>query len=491
MFDNTKKGDMMKRLKILWICFAVITGFLLTRVFYFGVIRNEELTEDVISQRTERVEFTSPRGIIYDRNMIKITDAKMKLVVKDGKPYYVGNRTNNILSHVIGYISADGKGSGMEGAFDYVLSADKSSSISYLKDINNNKISEGYAINLDNTYRGISLTIDYHVQEIAEKAMDNYSINGAVIIADCQSGQILAMASRPNYDADNLSEYLDGIDGELLNKAVLQYNPGSVFKIVLATAFLENHYNDEIKFECKGKTEIDGIEFVCHKEEGHGIQTLDEAFANSCNCAFYQIGAIIGAKEIYKYSSEYGMGADILHINGISEDVGYIPPNSENAADLANISIGQGTVMATPLQVADMLCTICNGGVRNQLTLVKGIVDNAGKCAETYSSGIVRVISETTARRIMDMMNLAVSQGTGIKAQPEYCTAGGKTGSAETGWEKDGKLMQQGWFAGYFPTDKPQYVCVIIAENGISGSESACPVFRRIGDEMYRAGYLN
>lgn len=481
---------MMKRLKILWACFAVITGFLLTRIFYFGVVRNEDLTEDVISQRTESVEFTSPRGIIYDRNMIKITDAKMKLAVKDGKPYYVGSRTNNILSHVIGYISADGTGSGIEGAFDYVLSADKSSSISYLKDINNNKISQGYAINVDNTYRGISLTIDYHVQEIAEKVMDNYSINGAAIIADCRSGEILAMASRPNYDADNLTEYLDGTDGELLNKAVLQYNPGSVFKIVLATAFLENHYNDEIKFECTGKMEIDGIEFVCHKEEGHGIQTLEQAFANSCNCAFYQIGSIIGAEEIYKYSCEYGMGTDILHINGIAEDAGYIPANSENAADLANISIGQGTVMATPLQIADMLCTICNGGVRNQLTLVKGIVDDDGICAETASSELGRVTSETTTRRLMDMMSLAVSKGTGGNAQPQYCGAGGKTGSAETGWEKDGKLMQQGWFAGYFPANNPQYVCVVIAEDGISGSESACPVFRCIGDEMYRSGYV-
>ena len=455
VFDNTKKGDIMKRLKILCTCFGVALTLLLLRIFYFGVMKNEEFTKSVIAQRTASVSFTSPRGIIYDRNMIKITDSKMKLVVKDGKPYYVENQTNNILSHVIGYISADGKGSGIEGAFDYVLSADESSSISYLKDINNNKISQGYAINVEKSYGGISLTVDYHIQKITEEAMDSCGINGAVIVADCKSGEILAMASRPNYDASRLVDYLDGTDGELLNKCILQYNPGSVFKIVVATAFLENHYNDEILFECSGKTEIDGIEFVCHKEEGHGLQTLEQAFANSCNCAFYELGAGVGTEEIYKYATDYGMGAEVLRINGIYEDVGYIPSNTANLAELANISIGQGDVMVTPLQIADMLCTICNGGVRNQLTLVNGIVDDEGMCMETESTELGRVISETTARRLQDMMNIAVSEGTGINAQLIYCGAGGKTGSAETGWEKEGKLMQQGWFAGYLPAQKP------------------------------------
>lgn len=467
------------------------TALLVSRIFYFGVIRNEELTESVIAQRTESVDFTSPRGIIYDRNMIRITNAKMKLVVKDGKPYYVGSRTNNILNHVIGYISADGKGSGIEGAFDYVLSSDESSSISYLKDINNNMVSQGYAINVDNSYSGISLTIDYHIQKIAEEAMDNFGINGAVIVADCKSGEILAMASRPNYDSANLADYLDGTDGELLNKAILQYNPGSVFKIVLAAAFLENHYNDEMVYECRGKTEIDGIEFVCHKEEGHGIQNLEQAFANSCNCAFYQLGAVVGAEEIYKYSTDFGIGSEALRINGIAEDTGYIPASSAGLAELANISIGQGDVMVTPLQIADMLCTICNGGMRNQLTLVKGIVDDEGVCMEVHGTELGRVISETTARRLTDMMNMAVEEGTGTNARPEYCGAGGKTGSAETGWKKDGKLMQQGWFAGYFPAQNPQYVCVIIAEDGTSGSDSACPVFRYVGNEMYTSGFVN
>ncbi len=472
----------MKRLKILCVVFAVAISLLTSRIFYLCTVKNKAYTKSVMAQRTQYVEFKSPGGIIYDRNMIKITNADMRLVVKDGTPYYVDTRKNNILSHVIGYISPDGKGSGIEGAFDYVLSSDNNSTISYLKDINNNKISEGYSVNTEKNYAGVSLTINYHIQKITEQAMDKFSINGAAVVADCQTGEILAMASRPNYDASSLADYLDGTDGELLNKSILQYNPGSVFKIIAAAAFIENHYNDEMRFNCTGKTEIDGIEFVCHKEEGHGVQTLEEAFANSCNCAFYEIGAIVGIDEIHQYAAEFGIGTDVLHINSLYEDSGYVPEYCTSNADMANISIGQGNVMVTPLQIADILCTVCNGGTRNQLALIKGIVDSDGLCMSTDTSQLGRITSETTSRRLLEMMNTAVSDGTGSSAMPNLCTAGGKTGSAETGWEKDGELMQQGWFAGYFPADSPQYVCVVIAENGISGSESACPVFREIAD---------
>ena len=145
--------------------------------------------------------------------------------------------------------------------------------------------------------------------------------------------------------------------------------------------------------------------------------------------------------------------------------------------------------MATPLQIADVLCTICNGGVRNQLTLIKGMVDKKGSCTEILGADLGCVISETTARRLTDMMNMAVKCGTGMSAQLDGCAAGGKTGSAETGWLKDGAVMQQGWFAGYFPAQNPRFLCVVLAENGISGSDSACPVFKKIGNEMIKSGF--
>lgn len=435
-----------------------------------------------LAQRTEKIEIKSPRGIIYDRNMIKLADSEMKLILKDGKPYYTDKRTRGILNHVIGYISGDGSGCGIEGAFDYVLSSRGNSSVSRIKATDKQR--DGYSFDIDKNYGGVCLTIDYHIQKITEEAMDNHNINGAAIVADCSNGEIVAMASRPDFDRQRLADYLDGTDGELINKAIVQYNPGSVFKIVVAAAALENVVDKEVTYECTGKLNIGGIDFVCHKEDGHGKINLSEAFAQSCNCVLYQVGMELGIEQIHRYAMAFGIGKEVLNINGIAEGKGFVPAGSVTLGELANVSIGQGEVMITPLQVADIVCTICNGGTRKQLTLIKGVVGDDGMCNEVGTAELGRVISRTTARRLMEMMCAVVEDGTGSGAKVEGFGAGGKTGSAETGWEKDGQLMQQGWFAGFFPKDNPRYVCVVISENGKSGSDSACPVFKEIGNRV-------
>lgn len=438
------------------------------------------MTEKVLAQRTQNVQIKSPRGIIYDRNMIKITSGETNVSVKDKKAYYSDAGNGGFLSHVIGYMSLGGSGYGLESAFDDILKSTSSSSFSYLKDIFDNQTSKGYKINIEKNYGGIALTIDYHIQKTVEDVLDRHKTNGAVIVADCKTGEILAMASRPNFDRNNLEKYLDGKDGELINRCITAYNPGSVFKIIVAAASFEEGINEDKIYRCDGKTEIDGAEFVCHKKDGHKDQSLKEAFANSCNCAFYEIGNEIGTENIYKYSSLFGIGDEVLKINGIKEDFGNVPKTSGKREN-ANISIGQGDVMVTPLQIADILCTVCNGGIRNQLSLIYAYVGSDGNMQKIMPSTVGRVISNTTARKLMDLMRYAVQNGTGNSANVTNFGAGGKTGSAETGWSKGGEIMQHGWFAGFFPSDNPRYVCVVLAENGKSGTDSASPLFSEIG----------
>ena len=159
----------MKRVKIVFSIFLAAAVLLTARLFYIGVIKNGTLTEQAVAQRTQSISFESPRGIIYDRNMVRITNAQMELVCSGDNPYYIDEKSGGFLSHVIGYISPDGKGSGIEGAFDYVLAPDGKSKISYLKDINNNRISKGYAVDTKKSYKGIALTIDSHIQKITER----------------------------------------------------------------------------------------------------------------------------------------------------------------------------------------------------------------------------------------------------------------------------------------------------------------------------------
>ncbi|MBR0278179.1 MAG: penicillin-binding protein 2 [Clostridia bacterium] len=471
----------MKRLKI-FVIFMIFAAMALTfRLAYICIVKKEDYSQKAVGQRVERLKYSGIKGVIYDRNMISITDYN-NITVKDGKLFFQGNKTNNLLSHVIGYVSDDGKGSGIIGAFADALSNGEKA-VSCLKGPDG-KVPDGYLYQRDSRYSGISLTIDYHMQKIAENAMDKYGIKGAAVVADCKTGEILAMASRPNFDKNNIAKYLNGTEGELVNKAISAYNPGSVFKIAVAAAALETSLNEERTYSCSGETEIDGRAFACHKEDGHGTLNVKEAFANSCNSAFYSIGIETGADMICKYARLFGFGKEVLKINGICEDEGVIPSGDYTDAQTANISIGQGDVMVTPLQVADMMCTICNGGIRNQMKIIRGFVDADGKCRPTDPVQTGRVISKSTADKIISMMIEAVKSGTGIEAQIEKYGAGGKTGSAETGWEKDGELMTQGWFAGFFPAEEPKYVCVVVAENGKSGSKSACPVFRQIGEDI-------
>lgn len=425
-----KNNIRLKTVKIL--IFSIISAVFL-RMFYISVLKHKDYS-DAVAVQTASVY--KNRGIIYDRNMIKL-------------------RENSSLKHLLGYVSANGN-YGIEKAFDKELS--------HCAD-----------------YGGISLTIDYHIQKIAEKAMDNAKIKGAVIIADVENGDILAMASRPDFDINKGSK---NENGSMINKALCAYNAGSVFKIITTAAALENNCNEEMTFNCEGKMEIDGMEFICNKEEGHGIINFSKALEQSCNCAFYQIGEITGAKSICTCAKNFGFGSPVLNISGLNEESGNIPDGNFSLRETANISIGQGDILVTPLQVADMMVTIANNGIRKQLKIINGFVNSDGFSNKADGINLGRIISKSSAVKIKNMLINTVENGTGKLAKFDSEGAGGKTGTAQTGWYNGKEMMTHGWFAGFFPANQPKYVCVVFAEDGKSGSEKAAPVFNRICKSM-------
>jgi len=520
------------RIKNLGYTFLCLLLFLSFRLGYIAIIEGERLSKEATSQRTQKIPFKSVRGIIYDRNMLAITEGQNRLrvaVIPEecerielvssllGEPinqkgiqifnlnnvneehagllnmpgvmvFSVSERYNNmgLLSHIIGYTSDNG-GFGIERAFEKQLIASGTDTISTINNANSKAISGlGYKKTDSKTYKGVKLSIDYHIQKITEKAMDNASLRGAAVVVDVQSGDIVAMASRPNFKQDDLANYLNSTDGELINRAISPYDVGSVFKVLMSAAALEEGvFTDASPFTCNGKFDVFGREFVCNKLIGHGDISLAEGLAFSCNVVFYQVGLKLGIKRISDYAKYFGFGEKVLNIDWMGEASGNIPSNLDaTPQDIANISIGQGTVLVTPLQVADMLCTVANDGVRKQLTLVKSIVDDSGIAKDTKPVIIGRVISTDTAKTLKDILIGAVNFGTGTNAKIDLWGAGGKTGSAETGWEKDGETMTHGWFAGFFPADRPKYVCVVLSENGKQGGTSAAPVFKEIGEKI-------
>lgn len=403
-----------------------------------------------------------------------------------------------IARHVTGYLNKrDQVGqTGIEKAFEKDLNENRKSTIGVIMDARNNLVAGlGYRIQKDEgegKKLDVCLTLDYHIQRIAEEVMDRNGITGAVVIEDVNTGDIVAMASKPDFDQESVDKYLDSPNKELFNRATAAYNIGSVFKILVAGAILdaEPEALDE-KYVCQGSIMIGDREFKCssYKNGGHGEVDFEQAFARSCNPYFINLGLRIGYRGLIEIAEAFGMGSCTgIREQGVFESKGNLPPadSSHSDGDIANLSIGQGAMMATPVQVADLVATIANGGIKNRVNLVDRIIDQDGQVVRVLKSQDgKRVLPKEAVDQVKKLMEAVTDYGTGQSARLElYGGAAGKTGSAETGR----KEIVHAWFAGYFPRSQPRYAMAVLIENGQYGGKVAGPVFAEIAEEMMKKG---
>lgn len=444
-------------------------------VLNIAVFKGDTYTQMAVTQRTQDTE--KERFIITDRNLIPLTGADERY--DESYP----------AEHIIGYTDGSGEGvSGLELYIDENMAHLLSDNRVSLKDAKGNQIPNTSG---KTQKRYVKLTLDYHIQKIGENVLDEAGIKGALVIADIKNGDILAMVSRPGFDRNRVGEYIEQNGTELMNRAVSPYNAGSIFKIITAAAALEEEtVHEDTLFLCSGNTLIDGIDFVCHKREGHGFLTLEDAFALSCNCSFYNIGAGVGCEKLCSYAEEFGLGNRVLD-GIISESKGNIPKDIKGtASEMANISIGQGEILITPLQAVQVVSIIASGGEKRNINIIDGIADENGDIVHSARKDETeRIISESTANRIGNMMRMTTDIGTGTGAKSEVVTIAGKTGSAETGWQTGNGYMVQGWYAGYFPYEKPRYAMVIMTENGRQGNASCGPIFKKVAEEIMGLNY--
>ena len=222
----------------------------------------------------------------------------------------------NILSHVIGYINkSENRGkAGIEKVYDDILKHGEDHLLYIELDKRENIILGGEYIVSQKTNPanpgGVKLTIDYHIQKSVEKILDKEEKNGGVIVAEVETGDIVAMASRPNFNQEDIDEYLNREDMVLYNKAIqVAYPPGSLFKtIVLLTALEENVSYVNKTFYCKGYEQINNVTIKCNNIGGHGYITLKEAFSKSCNSAFIQLGQELGSSKIINMAKRLDLG---------------------------------------------------------------------------------------------------------------------------------------------------------------------------------------
>jgi penicillin-binding protein 2 len=406
---------------------------------------------------------------------------------------------SSLAAHVVGYINAaDNRGvSGIEGMYDDVLRGSQPTYLAAMVDAGQRLIPGlGYKrLRLADSSgpSHVVLTLDSRVQKIVENVMDRYVNKGAVVVMLPATGEILAMASRPGFDANNLDQYLGRDAAPLLNRAVAAYQPGSVFKLAVAAAALEEHaVRPTDTFHDPGYIDVNGLRFKGwdYEKGGRGEISFAEAMAHSSNPVFIQVGMKLGAAKLVAYAGKLGFGRKTgLAFDGEAD--GNLPdPGNVYPGDLANLSIGQGTLEATPLQIACLVATIVNDGIAVDPYIVSRLTATDGTVVKTFpASRGQRVLSRRTAGQMRAMMQAVTRHGTGQAAYVEGAGAAGKTGTAETGRSGPaGKSVNHAWFAGYAPLDNPRYVVVVLVEDGMSGSDVAAPIFREVVARVLAGG---
>lgn len=401
---------------------------------------------------------------------------------------------NLLCPHIIGYINSSGTGvSGIEKAFDRILTeASGKLTVSFNADASDNAI-KGDGIKLNNynynSPAGIKLTIDKEIQQIAENALNNSVIRcGAVVILEAKTAEIRALSSKPCYDINNIDAALSDKNMPFLNRALCAYPVGSVFKPIIAVSALNNGYSISETFDCEGSVTIEGNTFSCFNKNAHGKVDLNLATEKSCNTFFINAGTETGYNQIYESAKLFGFGKRIELCSSIISEGGNLPEINEisSKADLANLCFGQGSLLATPLQLAAAYNVFANNGIYTEPYLLKELIDSDGssyayyKSEDTHFAADKNIIETVNSCLYNNMLN-----GTGINGKPDNVSAAGKTATAQTGrYDDNGDEILCTWFCGYFPFENPKYTVVVFNENGTTAAEDCAPVFREIAQNI-------
>lgn len=400
---------------------------------------------------------------------------------------------NSFACHIIGYTDGANKGiSGIEKAYNTLLSSDiKTPRVRFLVGANGRTmLGEGITVE-DNELpkAGVVLTIDKDIQEITEIALDKSDAEcAAAIVMDVESGAIKACASRPAFDRNNLADALNNENSPLINRVLLPFSVGSVFKPVVAAAALENGIDGSFEYNCTGSVSYNGVTFNCHKRDGHGVLDMEGALANSCNTYFISLAIETGSENIIETAEKFGFGKPTVLAEGIKSASGYLPKEDDidSKAALANLSFGQGSLLATPVQICSMMSAVANGGTVVEAYLVEGEIDSQGDFIKTAKrKKQTKIVSEKTVDLLKKYLRSVVLNGSGKNAGSEFVAVSGKTATAQTGKTENGNEICNSWFAGYFPSDNPKYAMVIMKENGEGGSVSCAPVFKVIAETVF------
>ncbi len=519
---------MLRRTAILYTIIILCFMILLARIVQINYMEYYEVLD---SQTNRTVTVGKKRGEIYDRNYEKLVSNKSRLVsvvtpcaaafsyleglmdrddllskIESGFPFTLetGQEINNELirtfdvperydgsglaCHVTGYLDSEGENgvTGIESAYNALLkSSGGTLTVRFQTDALGRVLAGGDKTVTDEGFTskaGVVLTLDKDVQTLAEKALEDSDIeSGCALVMHADTGEILAMASVPRYDRNNVAASLNEENSPLVNKALQSYSAGSVFKAVIAAAAIENGADPEKTYDCKGEIRVGDSTFACYNHKSHGEVDMTKALEESCNTYFVNLIMEIDTDYLLKLCRDMGFGESVELASTIKASSGALPTEQELKlkGNLANFAFGQGSLLVSPMQVLEAYHVLATGN-RVKSRLIYGFANEEGLVTTEKSDAPVKLLSDSTVIKLREMLSSVVEQGKADKARSELVSLAGKTGTAQSGIFRDGEEVCRTWFAGFFPSQNPHYIVVVMNEDGEGGNTDCGGVFKAI-----------
>lgn len=440
---------------------------------YFQFVESEEFINSPYNKRQDLFAKSVSRGEILSADGAVLADNVTDSAGNEKRRYPYGS----LFSHVVGY-SVNGK-AGIESQANFNLLR---SNVFYLEKVINE------LRGMKNPGNDVITTLDYNLQVTAYDALQHY--DGAVIVLEPATGKILAMVSKPDFNPNNIETDWEELISEdtdssvLLNRATQGlYPPGSIFKIFTTLEYIhENGGDADYSYDCSGSVTMDNHTLHCYNNKHHGVQSLKEAFANSCNSAYASMGLELDIEEFRNFC-EGMLFNTALPVKFESSKSSFVLEEGDSNSAVMATAIGQGRTLVTPMHMALVTSAIANDGILMKPYVVDYTQNAKGMVVNEYEpEEYGMLLSKEDAALMQDYMHLVVEDGTGEKLRGADYDAAGKTGSAEVSSNKSA----HSWFTGYaHREDKPDIVVTVIVENSGVGSEYAVPVAKKVFDAYY------
>ena len=462
------------------VLFALLVGW----TSRWTVFEQEKLQDNALNQRELLEEQRVRRGPIRARDGTILA----RSVPAGGGTFSRRYPQGNLFSHTVGYSFLTLGRYGLEQSRNDELSGKESDVTSVIDQLAGRR-PDG---------NEVRTTLDIRAQRAALDALQGR--RGAVVALEPQTGKVRVMASVPQFDANELRESrsLDALDnGSALNRSTLgQYPPGSTFKVVTAVAAIDSgRYTKDSQVDGKSPKTISGAPLNNSGNQDFGSIPLTTALTNSVNTVWAEVGEKLGGDVMQRYMERFGFykkvpidlppeergqsGVRVAGQDGFSK-------MTSRRVDAGRVAIGQGGLLATPLQMAMVASAVANEGELMRPTLTDRVLDRDGRTVDDVEAREVeRVMKRSTAREVGDMMANVVKEGTGTQSALEGVAVAGKTGTAEINPQTD---LNQPWFIAFAPRQRPRIAIAVTIERsqGGQGGTVAAPIAKRVLQELLR-----